>query len=71
MSCAIGRARGEVPELKAHWRARGEWCEPLTVVWADPSKKHNCDDWLGVHETEADLRDTWAIWRTWSLVSGV
>ena len=29
-----------------------------------------CDDWLGVHETEADLRDTWAIWCTWSLVSG-
>ena len=28
-----------------------------------------CDDWLGVHETETDIHNTWAIWRSWSLVS--
>ena len=29
-----------------------------------------CDDWLGVHESEADLWGCWHVWRTWSLVSG-
>jgi hypothetical protein len=28
------------------------------------------DDWLGLHNSEADCKRVWAIWRTWESVSG-